>query len=634
MTDTIVLDFETFYHKGKFSLGGSRKYSMTRYIMDEQFMAQSLASYNVTTGERQFSWYDEIKDHVADLDLADKTVIAHNNYFDSAILAWRYGVVPQRMICTASLSRALIGTAILSHSLDSVAEHLGCAPKLKSMLDEFDGMKMIPGDIHDPETPAGRMKIYNEQDVETTAQVLNKQMQMDGALSQIWPIDWAVRQFVDSLLELDVPLLKKQVRERTANDKKLYESIGIPKTSFTSQQKFIDLLGAAGVAPPVKVSEKTGKESPALGKDDPEFIELCNHPYPMVRNLCIVRQHAASNIETTRAKTMVANAGLTPNGAWPLHVLHSGAMQTHRLSGADGAGGNPLNLPRKSPLRSAIKPRSGYLFYTVDQSAFELRIARQLAGDIVATDVIYNGGDTYKDFASVIYEVDIDEVTDEQRSVGKMAQLALQYGVGAATMQKRLLGQGIKLEFDAVKRIVDLFRYTRHSAVTDYWKWCADFAVPKMLGLGTDGGEPMVVRNAPFMTVEKECIRLPSDALIDYRELHYNSQQELQFLSYSYTDKAGKGHLYPAKIYQHMCQSLANEILVPMKREVEIQTGFRVVMEVYDEITVAVDDDLDPMEMDQVRDEIDTILSRPPKWWPQLQLEVKGSFGSNYGEAK
>jgi DNA polymerase len=80
---------------------------------------------------------------------------------------------------------------------------------------------------------------------------------------------------------------------------------------------------------------------------------------------------------------------------------------------------NLQNLPRKSPLRKAIKAPEGYVIIDCDSSQIEARTLAWLAEQNDLVEAFGRGDDVYKIMASAIYDVPVEEVTAEQRFVGK-----------------------------------------------------------------------------------------------------------------------------------------------------------------------------------------------------------------------
>lgn len=80
---------------------------------------------------------------------------------------------------------------------------------------------------------------------------------------------------------------------------------------------------------------------------------------------------------------------------------------------------NLQNLPRKSKLKSAIIAPKGYVIVGADLSAIELRLGLAFGGQMDKVEALGRGVDLYKDFASQVYNIGYNEVTDSQRFMGK-----------------------------------------------------------------------------------------------------------------------------------------------------------------------------------------------------------------------
>jgi DNA polymerase len=112
-------------------------------------------------------------------------------------------------------------------------------------------------------------------------------------------------------------------------------------------------------------------------------------------------------------------------------------------------------------LRPALTPAPGKKFVVADWSAIEGRVnpwlAASAAGD-AKLDIFRNKLDPYKVNAAATYGVQYMDVTDEQRQVGKVQELALGFagGVGAFAAMGR--AYGVHIGEVQAKRIVDAWR--------------------------------------------------------------------------------------------------------------------------------------------------------------------------------
>jgi DNA polymerase len=123
-------------------------------------------------------------------------------------------------------------------------------------------------------------------------------------------------------------------------------------------------------------------------------------------------------------------------------------------------------------LRPALIPERDHVFIVADWAAIEARATAWLADDPHAEgvlEVFRAGGDIYKREAAGIYHCTPEQVTDEQRQIGKVAILSLGFagGVGAFAAMGR--GYGVTMTEAAAQRIVDAWRRANPWAIR-YWQ--------------------------------------------------------------------------------------------------------------------------------------------------------------------
>lgn len=102
---------------------------------------------------------------------------------------------------------------------------------------------------------------------------------------------------------------------------------------------------------------------------------------------------------------------------------------------------NLTNIPRDSATRSCFTPEPGNVLIKADYSQIELRLIAKVSGDKRMSRAYLDGTDLHKLTAAAIFAQTIDEVTDEQRRLGKIINFGLCYGMGlnkfiATTAQK------------------------------------------------------------------------------------------------------------------------------------------------------------------------------------------------------
>ncbi len=106
---------------------------------------------------------------------------------------------------------------------------------------------------------------------------------------------------------------------------------------------------------------------------------------------------------------------------------------------------NPMKV-LASCVRGMIKASEGKVLVCADFSAIEARIVAWLAGQQDILDVFDAGEPVYKYTASKIYKIPIEDVTAEQRFIGKTAVLALGYQGGHKAFAKMAYNHGVEIE--------------------------------------------------------------------------------------------------------------------------------------------------------------------------------------------
>lgn len=91
---------------------------------------------------------------------------------------------------------------------------------------------------------------------------------------------------------------------------------------------------------------------------------------------------------------------------------------------------NVQQIPRDSDFRSCFMARPGYKIITADFSNIEAKIAAELSGEDTLIQAFLNKTDLHKLAASKVFNVSVDKVTSEQRSIGKTLNFSSMYGAG------------------------------------------------------------------------------------------------------------------------------------------------------------------------------------------------------------
>jgi DNA polymerase-1 len=112
---------------------------------------------------------------------------------------------------------------------------------------------------------------------------------------------------------------------------------------------------------------------------------------------------------------------------------------TGRISSSDP---NLQNIPIRTEvgreIRKGFVPDPGYLFLAADYSQIELRILAHFSGDPAFVEAFERDIDVHRLTAAVIFGVDIEAVSDEQRARAKTINFATLYGQGEFSLARQL----------------------------------------------------------------------------------------------------------------------------------------------------------------------------------------------------
>lgn len=603
---TITIDFETFYDRA-FSLS---KMTTEEYIRDELFEVIGVG-VKVNDGETQ--WFSgtvkQTSEFLDQFDWGESIAVAHHAMFDMAILSWHFGIRPKMIADTLSMLRAIDGPDA-GNSLAKAAERYGLGKKGDEVINALGKGRLD----FTPEELA-RYGEYCRNDVDLTYALFQR---IAGLIPKLEAklIDLTIRMFTEPVLTLDKSALEEHLTAVRDKKDKLMSAIEADKSVLMSNPKMAELLQQLKVVPPIKISPTTNKTTWAFGKNDEAFKELLDHPNPKVQAVVAARMGVKSTLEETRTERFIGIAG---RGTLPVPLRYY-AAHTGRWGGDDKV--NLQNLPRKSPLKKAIKAPEGYVFIDCDSSQIEARTLAWLAGQDDLVEAFDKGEDVYKIMASAIYGVPVKEVDDSQRFVGKTTILGAGYGMGAPKFQMQLKTFGVDLPLDECRYIIAVYRDT----------------YPKITGLWAEAGRAlealMSQRTAPLgregvLSVDLLGIRLPNGMYIRYPNLCKQLDKATGREEMVYDTKRGRATLatriYGGKVVENVCQALAR--IVIGEQMLMVARRYRVVMTVHDAVGC-----IAPVEeADEARAFVEQCMRMRPKWAPGLPLNCESKMGASYG---
>lgn len=621
MLTPVVIDYETFFDPAAgYSL---RSMPSVLYVRDPQFKVHGAS---IKIADRPARWFTGAALPVlfSKLDWSRTIMIGHNLPFDAHITSFHYNKRAAMYIDTLAMARALIGGAIPRRDLSSVGRHYGFGEKL----DGGKALAAVAGVRDLTASQEAELAGYAVQDAELTYQVFRR-MAQEFPRGEYKTLDWAIRMQTEPGFVLDADVLDDAHATEVERKRQLLDSLGIDQSMINSNKQFAALLSSLGVEPPTKPSKTakhadgTPKTTFAFSKKDMAFVDLTMHNDPVIADLVSIRLSTKTSIEETRAAMFARIARSAPEADLPAVLLPSGAMNTHRMSGADGQ--NLQNLGAKSRIRAGVKARPGYRIVNADLAQIELRVSLGLAGESLTLAILRNGQCVYSDFAMDLFGGQIskalaetDPEIDRKRQVGKVSVLQLGYQSGWRTFQIALWAQtGIKLSDQECQAIVDKYRgkYTR---IRQLWRDLGS-RIAELATTGTWSGLP----RAPFLRFEPYRIVGPSGLALKYPEMHqrYNkSKGQTEFVYRNWAaehDGNGWVPLYGGKLTENLCQFVAREVLADQTLRL-IARGVVAKLQVHDALVFPVPEAQLERDIGIIREE----MSRPVAWWPELPLAV------------
>lgn len=592
----ITLDFETYYDK-EYSLS---KISTEEYIRDPRFEVIGVA---VKVDDADTEWFsgsfDATRAWLSQFDWANSMLLAHNCAFDAAILSWRFDIHPKVLADTMSMGNA-VGSGAGSVSLAALSERYGLGKKGDEVV------KAIGKRCADftPEELAAYSQ-YCVNDVNLCHALFHTMLEQEFPKPELKLIDMTLRMFTEPVFELDLPLLEEHLEKLRVKKQKLLDAVALDRTSLMSNIQFAELLRACGVEPPTKISAATGKPTYAFAKTDEAFKALAEHENPRVQVLVSARLGLKSTIEETRTERMVA---IAKRGRLPVPIKYCGA-KTKRWSG-EGGGINMQNLPRRSVIKQAIRAPEGRVVVGVDLSNIELRVALWFGGMKTKLDQLRDGLDLYKDFAALVFGVKYDDVTPDQRFIGKTSQLSLVYGVGANKLRQAIkTGSGTDIGEVEAKRIVDLYR-REYDGVVDSW---ADGEVVLQCVYNNKYKD-----FGPIKVHGERGLLLPCGLFMQYPKLRRGED------GWAYKTRFGVEKVYGAKVFQGSIQALARCIIADgMLRTHKTIPNLPVALTIHDASYMVVPE----AQGDAVMQQMISDLCVPPSWASDIPLAAEGGFG-------
>ncbi len=144
---------------------------------------------------------------------------------------------------------------------------------------------------------------------------------------------------------------------------------------------------------------------------------------------------------------------------------------TGRLSSSNP---NLQNIPVRGELgrrmRRCFVAREGHLLVSADYSQVELRVLAHCSGDMTLRTAFLNNEDIHARTAALLYDIPLENVTQDMRRHAKTINFGLLYGMG-----QRKLSQDLHIGMQEAKRFMEVY-FERFQTIKEFYEKVENFA--------------------------------------------------------------------------------------------------------------------------------------------------------------
>jgi DNA polymerase len=283
----------------------------------------------------------------------------------------------------------------------------------------------------------------------------------------------------------------------------------------------------------------------------------------------------------------------------------------------------------KGMLRPALIPDKGKRFVVADWSSIEARVTPWCSGKPgeEKLELFRNGADVYKVNAAATFRCTVEEVTKDQRQVGKVQELACGFagGVGAFSAMGRVYG--LVMPESESRKMVDAWRRANAWSVP-YW---SELEVAYTRAIRNPKTEFVAGRVTYYYDGHHLWYALPSGRVLCYP--HALIEEDGVTYSKASWKPAADAKAWPrARLWkglacENITQAVAADILRHALRRLDAE-GFAVVLHCHDEVLL----ECDEADAERSKDILVDIMCTPPDWCATLPLGAEASVMSRYGK--
>jgi DNA polymerase bacteriophage-type len=290
--------------------------------------------------------------------------------------------------------------------------------------------------------------------------------------------------------------------------------------------------------------------------------------------------------------------------------------------------GDSLGVLFSAVLRNMIIPSPGCELFVADFAKIEVAVLWWLAGNESGLELLRAGADPYRVMAIVNTGKQSEDITEEDRQLGKAQILGCGFGMGAAKFQKTAWDMyRLKLTETQAKIAVDNYRRT-HYKVPEFWREIEKTAVntveSKNYTFKTHSTKWFLRRDFLFCELPSGRKLAYREPQIAWRESEYGTRKTLEFFAVnSKTKKWGLERTWGAILVENVVQAVARDLLMWATLRLE-KAGYKVLFTCHDEALCE-----RPIGEGSAKEFIEVMCEVPP-WAKGCPIEAKGWKGPRY----
>lgn len=571
-------------------------------------------------------------------------IYAHNAAFERLIFWYvlQIDFALEQFVCTAAQARANCAPG----SLEDVGRFAGASMKKDHRGAQLIRKMSVPPFEESPELTA-EMVAYCEQDVRAMRAISKAMRPLSAQELQDYHVNERIN---DRGVLVDVPLCQAAVKYASAELAEIQTIVAeVTNGEITSVRspKMRDWVYARVDDEARKLMQKDGKVSidktvrfnllncDGVPPDVQEVIQCADDLWASsVAKFSRLAQLSDEEDRRVRGAFVFAGGSATGRASSYGAQVHNfarkcaAAPEDVRLAMVHGHAivpkfGRRVTDVLKGMLRPALIPSKGKHLVVADWSAIEGRVHPWLsncpAGE-TKLDVFRSGLDPYKVNAMATFRVAYDDVTGDQRQVGKVQELALGFLGGAGAFEVFGRVYGVRLTTGEIARAVEGWRRANPWAMQHGTQLEGAY----LRAMRNKGHEFSAGRIVYLFDGQTLWYSLPSGRVLCYPNAKFDAEGNVTYAKASWKPAADakewpRARLWKGLACENITQAVANDLLRHSLRQLD-----DVVLHVHDEIVIETATP-DP-------EALRLVMCTPPDWAKGLPLDAEVSIMERYGK--